>query len=201
MARYSQKQKAALDALMKDDVYRHSLEVITTEGIGNLTMERLAGLVGVSRGTLYNYFEDKDAVVDFVEERAFGPVLSSINEVAASEIPVEDKLQRIAHWIFTAVYDDSALVLALAPTKHLAGNHSRQLERKKRVLRVIEEVVREGIATGALRKLSPVVVAEMFVGVISGMIESMSASGEFYRADAIVPTMMQIFLGGLRTTG
>ena len=200
MARYSEKQKAALDALMKDEVYRHSLEVIKTEGIGNLTMDRLAGLVGVSRGTLYNYFEDKDAVVDFVEERAFGPVLLSIAEVAASEIPVEDKLQRIAHWIFTAVYDDSALVLALAPTKHLAADHGRQRERKKRVLRVIEEIVREGIATGALKKLSPVVAAEMFIGVISGMIESMSASGEFYRADAIVPTMMEIVLGGLRKT-
>ena len=42
MPRYSEKQKAALDALMKDDVYRHAMEIIKTEGLGGLTMERIA---------------------------------------------------------------------------------------------------------------------------------------------------------------
>ena len=51
MARYSEKQKAALDALMKDDVYRYAMEILKTEGAGALTMERLATDVGVSRGT------------------------------------------------------------------------------------------------------------------------------------------------------
>jgi len=200
MARYTEKQKAALDALMKDDVYRHAMAIIEIEGVGGLTMERIATEVGVSRGALYNYFDDRDAVVDFVEERVFGPVLDTVNEIATSQTAVEDRLKKIAHWIFTAVYDDSSLVLALSPTKHLAANQHRQLERKKQVLRLIEEVIREGIATGTLKKLSPVVVAEMYIGMIAGMIESMSASGEFYRADAVVPTMMEIFLGGLRKT-
>jgi len=45
-----------------------------------------------------------------------------------------------------------------------------------------------------------VVVTEVFVGAITGMVDSMSLNGEFYRADAVVPTLMEVVLGGLRST-
>jgi AcrR family transcriptional regulator len=186
---------------MKDDVYRHAMEIIKTEGIGGLTMEGIAAAVGVSRGTLYNYFDDKDAVVDFIEDRKFGPVLDAIKRVAASEITAEEKLQEIARWIFTAVYDDSALVLALSPTRNFGANRDTHLERRKRAMREIEEVLRAGIGNGVFKRLSPVVVAEMFIGAIAGMVESMAANGEFYRAEAVVPPLMEVFLGGLRNSG
>lgn len=67
-------------------------------------------------------------------------------------------------------------------------------------MRAIEGIIRDGIDTGVFRKLSPVVVTEVFIGSIFGMIESMSLSGEFYRANAVVPTLMDLFPGGVRNT-
>ncbi|RLE20489.1 MAG: hypothetical protein DRJ65_18090, partial [Acidobacteria bacterium] len=81
---------------MKDDVYEHAMKIITDEGLGSLTMERLASDVGVSRGTIYNYFDDRDAVLDYVEERTFGPVLAAIKEVAANDRQPEEKLTKIS---------------------------------------------------------------------------------------------------------
>jgi len=201
MARYSEKQKAALDALMKDDVYRHAMEIIKTEGIAALTMERIATEVGVSRGTLYNYFADKDAVIDFVEDRTFSPVLEAIQEIAAADLDPELKLSRIASWIFSAVYKDSGLIIALSSTRQVAHKCGGKLERKQRASLAIEEIIRDGIEAGQLKKLPPVVVTEIFVGSLTGMIESMALNGVFYRADAVVPTLMELFLGGLRTSG
>ncbi len=198
MARYSEKQKAALDALMKDDVYRHAMEIIKTDGLGGLTMEGIAAAVGVSRGTLYNYFADKDAVIDYVEERTFDPVLGAIQEISKSDLEPDLKLTRIANWIFTAVYEDSALIIALSPVKHEMKRHPCKIERRNKAMRSIEEIVRDGIDSGAFKRLSPVVVTEIYVGSIFGMIESMSLNGEFYRADAVVPTLMELLLGGLR---
>lgn len=198
MARYSEKQKAALDSLMRDDVYKHAMAVIKSEGLAGLTMERLANEIGVSRGTLYNYFDDKDAVVDFVEERTFGPLLEAVNEVAESDLSPELKLTRIAKWIFDAVYEDSALVIALSPLKHQEHNRPAKLDRKRRAIRAVEGIIRSGIEHGVFKKLPPVVVTEFFVGSITGMIDSMALNGEFYRADAVVPTLMEILLGGVR---
>ena len=200
MARYSEKQKAALDILMKDDVYTHAMEIIKTEGLGGLTMERIATEVGVSRGTLYNYFADKDAVIDYVEERTFDPVLEAIQAVAAEDLDPELKLSRIASWIFTSVYKDSGLILALSSTRQVAHKCGGKLKRKQRASRTIEEIIRDGIEAGRFKKLPPVVVTEIFVGSLTGMIESMAINGVFYRADAVVPTLMELFLGGLRAS-
>jgi AcrR family transcriptional regulator len=199
MARYSDKQKAALENLMQDDVYTHAMKIIKSEGLAGLTMERIATEIGVSRGTLYNYFADKGTVVDFVEERTFSPLLEAIQEVAASDLDAELKLTRIANWIFTAVYEDSALIIALLPNKQGNGQCEGKLDRKRKAIQTIEGIVRHGIETGGFKKLPPVVVTEVFVGAITGMIDSMALNGEFYRADAVVPTLMELFLGGLRT--
>jgi AcrR family transcriptional regulator len=170
------------------------------EGIGGLTMERLATEIGVSRATLYNYFADKDAVIEFIEERTFGPVISAIERIAAENLEPELKLTRIANWVFTAVYEDNAIVLALSPLRPKLRLYQTDSARKRRVLGVVEGVVREGLEIGAFKRISPAVVAEAFVGSIIGMIESMAASGRFYRADAVVPTLMELVFGGLRST-
>lgn len=199
MARYSEKQKAALDALMKDDVHEHAMEIIRNEGIDGLTLERLASEVGVSRGTLYNYFDGKDAVIDYVEDRNFDGLLEAVETIAAGDLPPREKLAEVARWLFTAVYEDSALFLALKPIKHMRTARDCHLKRRRKAMRAIEGIVREGSADGSFRQLSPVVVSEIFLGAIVGMLEGMMATGEFYRADAVVPTLMDLYLNGLCT--
>ena len=198
MARYTEKQKAALDALMKDDVYKNAVKIIADEGLASLTMERLASDVGVSRGTIYNYFDDRDAVLDYVEERTFGPVLAAVMEIAASDLQPEEKLTRISEWVFTAVYEDRALVIALTPNKYSGAKRECQMRRRTSALEAIKVVVNEGIVAGAFKNLSPLLVSELFFGAVTGMIESMVFNEEFQPAEEIVPTLMEIILGGLR---
>jgi AcrR family transcriptional regulator len=197
MPRYSERQKAALDALMKDDVYHHAMEVIKSEGQGALTMERIATDVGVSRGTLYNYFADRDAVIDYLEERTFAPLLHAVEEVAGSALSPEKKLTEIAGWVFSAVYRDSALVVALVPVKSPAANQEAQERRRASGLAVLERVMREGVENGSFNDLPPRLVAEIFFSAIAGLIDVMAFSGRFQPPEEVVPTLMQVFLGGL----
>ena len=199
MARYTEKQKAALDILMKDDVYSHAITIIKNEGLASLTMERLASDVGVSRGTIYNYFDDRDDVLEYVEERTFGPLLAAVTDVASSDLRPEEKLKRISEWVFTAVYEDRALVIALTPNKHSGANLNCQNRRRTSAREAIMMVVNEGIRKGVFKDLSPVLVSEIFLGVVSGMIDSMAFKGEFQPAEEIVPTMMEIILKGLQS--
>lgn len=200
MPRYSEKQKAALDNLMKEDVFRHATAILTEEGLGSLTMERLASAVGVSRGTLYNYFDDKDAVVDFVEERVFGPLIESIEQVVAGDLEPESKLTRIAEITFQGIYEERALVVALVPDKHSDASRPRHLKRRSTVLAAIERIVREGVGSGVFRNLPSTLAAELFVSIVSGLMDSMKLSGRFMPPEDVVPTLMDIYLGGLRSS-
>lgn len=200
MARYTEKQKAALDTLMKDEVYEHAMKVIAEEDLGALTMDRLATDVGVSRGTLYNYFADKDAVIDYLEERTFEPLMDAIIELSAQEDRPEIKLTKVADWVFNTVFKDRALIMALTPTKHCGAKRPCREDRHTRVRSTVATIIQHGIESGDFRDLNPQLVSEFFFGSITGLVESMSLSGDFLPPEEVVPTLMELFLGGLRNT-
>lgn len=195
--RYSEKQKAALDALMRDDVYRHGMEIINSQGLAMLTLERLAQAVGVSRATLYNYFADRDAILEFLDDRTFTPVLEKMEEIADGDLEPADKLRAIATEVFDRVYENTGLVVALSPEKFRASQRDCHLEQHRRAHQALERVVREGVERKVFRDLPADITARLILGTITGFIDSMTYSGTFVEAEEIVPTLMEIVLGGL----
>lgn len=197
MPRYSKKQKAALESLMRDDVHANAIKIITDDSFESLTMERLASAIGVSRGTLYNYFDDRDTVMEFVIDTTFGPLLTAVEEISRSSVAPSEKLTRIAHGVFSAIYDDRALVVALAPYKSSKAGKPGHDRRREAALAAIEAVIRECISDGTYKDVPPRLTAVIFYSAISGLVETMEHREEFLAADEIVPTFMQIFHDGL----
>jgi len=199
MARYSEKKRAALDAVMKDEVYRVATEILTKEGAAALTMERIAREVGVARGTLYNYFADSDAVMIFVEGRIFSPVMEKIEQIISGSGSPEEKLSAISRAVFSAFYEDQSLVMAIFPAQVQEGPRcDHKMQQHARGHSAIQQVLREGIADGTFRKISPVLVSEIYLGAVIGLVESMVYSREFRPPEDIVPGFMDFFLAGLR---
>lgn len=198
MPRYSAKQKVALDALMRDEAYRHAVEIIGSEGLHGLTLERLAKRIGVSRGSLYNYFADRDAIVDLVEERTFEPVIAALETIAAGSKSAAAKLEAIAGEIFGAVRKNLTVVAALSPEKYSGRDKQSHIRRRERGLDLLRRVVQEGIDDGEFRKIPADLVAEILYGTITGLIDDMAHRGEFRKPAEIVPTLMKCFLQGLK---
>jgi AcrR family transcriptional regulator len=198
MPRYSMKQRAALDALMRDDVYRRAREIIEAEGLHGLTLDRLAKRIGVSRGTLYNYFSDRDAIVSFVEERTFEPVFAVLREIAAGAGGAAQKLEAIAHEVFDSVRENLTLVVALSPEKFSGRDKRIHLERRERGFALFRDLVREGIDSGEFRDVSPELVSEVLFGAITGLIDNMAYGGAFRKPEEIVPALMETVLRGLK---
>jgi AcrR family transcriptional regulator len=196
--RYSEKQKAALDALMRDDVYRHALKIIETHGIPGLTVDGIAKAIGVSRGTLYNYFADRDDIVDFVEDRTFAPLLDSIDEIADGDLEPSAKMEAIATAVFAGVHENFALVMALSPEKPRRYSRDCKQEGHRRGQAAVQRVIEEGVERGVIRDLPVELAAEIFLSSVAGLIDNMARRGEFRRPEQVVPTFMDILLRGLK---
>jgi AcrR family transcriptional regulator len=196
--RYSEKQKAALDALMRDDVYRHALKIIETDGIPGLTVDGIAKAIGVSRGTLYNYFADRDDIVDFVEDRTFTPLLDSIDEIADGDLEPSAKMEAIATAVFAGVHENFALVMALSPEKSRRYSRDCKQEGHRRGQAAIQRVIEQGMKEGVFRDLPLELAAEIYLSSIAGMIDHMARRGELREPEQIVPTFMDILLKGLK---
>lgn len=199
MARYSEKRRAALEATMQDEVHRVAAEILRAEGLAALSMDRIAREIGVSRGTLYNYFADADSVLNFVEARTVEPILAAVEELAAGGAAPDEQLAAVARTLLGGLYDDRALAMALFAKQELHGSRAKQkVAHRDRFLNVVTDIMRSGIEAGALREVPPRLAAEVFLGAIAGLIDMMMYSGEFKPADELVPGLMDVIVGGLQ---
>lgn len=199
MPRYSKKQKAALEQLMRDDVYREAMKVIDTGGFASLTMERIAQGVGVSRATLYNYFADRDAVLDFLNERTFAPVEEEVLALAEADLPPEHKLRKVVELIFEKLHEHRSLVVAVHPETLRGPHRARKSRRRQLAVTVFAKVIRDGTRSGSFRKISPRRTAEIIYGAIAGLVETMADTGDFPQPRSVTRNLLDFMLDGLRT--
>jgi len=198
MTRYPEKRRAALEATMQSEVHRVASAILREEGLDALTMDRIAREVGVSRGTLYNYFADADAVLNFVEARTFDPIAERVEQVAAEPGSPALRLEAVARTVLDALYKDRALAMALFAKKELQGPRAEQKRcHREHFIEVVSAIVTSGIADGSLRRMEPTLAADLFLGAMSGLIDSMMYAGELKPADELVPGLMDVMLRGM----
>ena len=61
-----------------DAIVEAAIQILQSDGEERLTTNRIAERAGVSIGSLYQYFADKEAIVEAVAERERDRVVSSI---------------------------------------------------------------------------------------------------------------------------
>ena len=140
-------------------------------------------------------------MVDFVVDRTFEPLKQAILELSESDLPPEEQLAKMIEWVFSTLYEDRALIVALVPAKQASSNREGHRARHLGFVGAIEAVIRKGVGSGAFRDLDPALVSEIFFGAIRGMADSMVESGEFLPPEQVVPIFNGLLLGGLCTAG
>lgn len=66
-------------------IFEATIRILEKEGLDAATTTRIAELAGVSVGTLYHHFADRDAIVDALQDREFARALGMMEEVLSSE--------------------------------------------------------------------------------------------------------------------
>ncbi|MFH1135114.1 MAG: TetR/AcrR family transcriptional regulator [Pseudomonadota bacterium] len=126
--------------------------VFAAKGYENATMTSIAGLAGVSEGTIYEYYKNKEDLLFSVMDARFESQIESLVEIFQVVSPIR-KLRRFFKYHF--------LLYATQPlfTRIFLGDgiynksffQSRAYEKLMKYLGVIEEIVAEGQAGGSIR--------------------------------------------------
>lgn len=69
MPKLTDEKKKLIENLIHDRVYEEATNLLKLERVDAFTMAELAESVGVAKGTLYNYFKDKQEVIFYVYKR------------------------------------------------------------------------------------------------------------------------------------
>ncbi|MHC4660946.1 MAG: TetR/AcrR family transcriptional regulator [Planctomycetota bacterium] len=201
MARIPEKRKKAWEELMKKDVYEAVRKVFEKHSLDKLTMDRVAEAAGISKGTLYNYFENKDDLVCHVVGKAFEPLLEKLDALVASGLTPGEKLREFARGGMSFCEDNKQLFrMLLSPDASLSAKlHSEGAERRMKVVKHLRKVLEQGIAEGCFRKVDPERTAAMILGSVAGFNIMSIQSGKSFPLEDSVNEYIGIIINGIGT--
>ena len=185
-------------SVMKDGISQAALEVLKQHGYEGLTMDRVAEVAGVAKGSIYHYFRNKQELVTHVFEQIIEPAIQAGEEIVGKSTPALEKLEAMVRmWLeyfsqhrslFDFLFRDPA-VRELCFTSQRA-KHGLAIDRFRAILQ-------QGMEEGVFRSLDPVVVAEMIIGALQFVIERQLETGETRPIDDSVQRLLDVFVHGI----
>lgn len=199
MARLSKGQKALLGQVMHENLCEAAMRVITEYGVDNMTMDKIAEAAGVAKGTIYNYFKNKDELLSRTESAILDPMVKKINALAAADSGPLAKLREIAGLILEhfSRYRKVLVLLHESKISGILGDRER-FEKREKVIAAIEKIITPAMQCGELRSFSPRIVAEIFIGMIMSINISKILSGDERPLQQDLDTVMAIFTQGVQ---
>jgi AcrR family transcriptional regulator len=161
------KKKEMLDNLLKTEIVHAVLELVRSEY--PVTMEEVAKRCGVAKGTLYNYFENKNALLAHVQVAVIEPILEIKNRIFEGEGSVLDRLFGFVDLVFDINDDVVAYMIFMQKIRTVAEDRE---ETFNIAIKPLAELCREGIAEGIFPDVDPYILAETIFGTVISSLKS-----------------------------
>lgn len=164
-------------------------ELIAAKGLHGAGLAQIAKKAGVAVGTLYNYFEDRDAMVRALFETRRAVLRPKVQEAlaAGAELPFEPRLRAFMRRLFGVFEEHRQYIKVVFEAEHLkpTGSHLD-------LLAAIDEIIAGGLAEGVIAKASAEPLSITLTGALRGVLVRRSRSGDSFvdAADPIVTLLV-----------
>lgn len=194
MPRLTEAKKVLVDQFIRDKAYEETKKLLMLHRVNLFTMTELAEQMGVAKGTLYNYFEDKQAVIVYVCKRINEELLVKIQEhIMLQPEAYADNLRFIFRTYTQAMelnqfMDLASMTLHFEMLKKAPSEHKpiyEEIVQKNRSSLI--EFMRNGQQAGVFKELS----AEHLAAFISIQLWGIKAFRTAHQTDVMSPTGMQ----------
>jgi AcrR family transcriptional regulator len=171
MAEILDKTKLKAGDDKRDRLLTAALELFVARGFDGVSVPEIAAKAGVAVGTVYRYFETKEALVNALYRRW----KTLYNEIVLAPIPAGQSIRRQfgTYWqrmtLFARARPGATRFMDLHHHGDYLDEESRALSRKYR--EVAEAFIAEGCKSGQLRPLDPIMVVALMWGAAAGLVK------------------------------
>ena len=194
----SERRKDLLTSMMKDAIYEAAVAVLSEHGATGVTMERVAEKAGVAKGSLYNYFPNKLALLQFVHERAVEPLKQKAEAIFRSPRPALDKIEAIIRVWFTSIDEQRSvfnfLFLDTSARELLKGEEASG---RAFAIEVLSAIIQQGVDEGVFRPSDTQRTAWLLFGASRELCDLQLTAGTDWPVPQLVEDVMTFFLHGV----
>ncbi len=178
-------------------------QVLAEQGLHAARMDDIAARVGVSVGTLYNYFEDRQQLLETLRDVRGRELLALLDEELerSQQLPYRARLHgflccvlehsRTHFRLLSLLFEDS-----LRRGASREGDLDRHLEIRREVSLRLEHLGKQGVKDGALRSEDASHYPAMLLDMMQGLVLRQLIAKQSTPADEVIAPLLRCFLDG-----
>ena len=182
-----------------------ALKIFASRGFYNAKVSEVAKEAGVADGTIYLYFESKDALlIALFEDRMQRIIARANDELARSEGTVLDKIRQAIALHLSLVLDDPDLAEFITVELRQSGKFVKEYDNPKftEYLRIFRDLILAGQEQGLIRRtVDARLVVRAIFGALDELLLTLSLTHRNRSVDinATVDGLCDIFFDGIRS--
>lgn len=145
-----------------------AVELFHKKGYRATSLDDLAQELGISKAALYHYVESKEELLFIIYTQALSSIFEETYRIASMGLPAEEKLKMIIrnHLVNIIIKNVSLFFVFFTEENQLPERYYRMVkEKKKEYDGIIQRIIQEGIAQGAIREVDPRLLGYAIVGM------------------------------------
>jgi AcrR family transcriptional regulator len=185
----------------KEDILKAAVHLFAQKGFAETKLEEVAALAEFGKGTLYNYFLNKDDLLVSAFDYAVGNMLDFLYDQLASVWDPLDRIRLIANSQFNYYRNNTDFMNVIMTNHQVLMNHARSgdvFERFQDLKKLVTIEMQAAIDAGQLRPGNAQHYASYLSGMIHSQVRSLNA-GDMQMDDIYANEIMDIFLNGAKS--
>jgi AcrR family transcriptional regulator len=179
-------------------VLARSVDLFNERGFDGTSMEDLARYLGISKSAIYHHVSGKDALLGLALDRALSALEEAAFEVRSAQAAPIDRLEMLLRRSVAVLVERLPYVTLLLRVRGNSDVERDALIRRRRIDRLVADLVRDAVDAGQLRPdLDPVVVGRLLFGAVNSLTEWLRP-GSAHSADELADAVVAIAFEGLR---
>lgn len=183
----------------KSSIIRAAFRLFAEKGFHHTTVEEIAALAGVGKGTVYEYFSSKQKLLQETLLLASDYYFSDFTRHMEGIGDLKEKLKRLVelHFQFLVEHRDIARVVLFEHRYITEDLGDLLVEKEKRRTAYLAELLKVSAAQGEIRPVNFQVAAKMIIGALWNMGREMVVSEEETAGPELAGEILDILWTGL----
>lgn len=182
-----------------DDVVAAAAKVFRARGFAAASLDEIAGNLGMSKGSLYNYVSSKEELLEAVVGPPAEEMLTTLRSLAQTDLPASEKLRRVTRIhvsVLERTYDFAAVYLHEVAGRGLGDEWA---SKDHEYVSLIEDILRSGVDEGLFAPDTNILISAMaLIGALNWLTRWWQVEGPI-SGSTIADRISDMFLAGLLT--
>ncbi|MCF7912077.1 MAG: TetR/AcrR family transcriptional regulator [Candidatus Cloacimonetes bacterium] len=191
----------------KREIVMAAMEVFSEKGVANTKMIDIARAAGIGKGTIYEYFKNKDDIFINLFELHFTEIGNAAAEVMGRyDDPAEILQQFVEITVSFLINEDHNFAeIMLDIWAEGIREHNEEINRVfnldavySQYRDVIIQILQDGVDKGTFCSMDTTFTASLFIGALDGILLQWLMRKDLFDSATLTDNFMKIFINGIK---